>query len=351
MKLSVLNILFFVVVAASAQPLVRFSALNHQLGEVAWLMPRVVTFEFINAGDAPLKVLDVRADCDCTEATWPRTMIAKGESAQISVRFDATLLGTFSKSVAVYTNASEEPTFLSISGKVVREVSYRPEDYAHRIGDFHLNRKVMEFDNVGEGATPKVVLQIFNGSTRAFHPEFMHMPPYLSAVAIPDVINPGVAGELHVEVNSSLVKNEGLTRSTVYLSRYVGDRISPENALDVIVTKVPKLDDSPEALKLAPQVVLSDTIVDFGRFGKKTKLKGRVQIVNNGASALEIRRLQVYTQGVRASLNKSVVQPGEKATLQVQLSADALEGEQPRVLLITNDPRCPKQVIHLKAER
>lgn len=350
MKLTVFNILFFFAAMLSAQPMVRFSALHHNLGEVGWLTPREVAFDFINAGNEPLKILDVRPDCDCTDAVWPQSAIAKGEVAQIKVRFDATLLGSFNKNVAVYTNADEEPVYLQIAGKVVKEVTFRSEDFAYHIGDFQLSTNQIEFDNVEKGATPKVVVQLYNGSTHAYHPELMHLPRYLSVVATPNVINPGKVGELHFELNTSLINDVGLSRSTIYLSRFVGDRISEKSAIDVFVTMVPKMESTPELLENAPKIAVSDTVLAMGKLGKKTKLKGKAEIFNQGNAPLEIQRLQVYNPGLRVSLNNSVIKPGGKAKLNITLSADALGHGKQRVLLITNDPRSPKVVVDLEVD-
>ena len=348
MRTTLSTILFFIATALCAQPQAEFSSEEAHLGEVAWQTPRVATFAVRNVGNEPLLITKMRPDCDCTNAVWPAQPILPGERAEISVRFDATLLGRFDKAIAVYTNAQAEPTYLHVIGKVVREVSFRPEDFAHRIADYHLDKNVIEFDNVKQGSTPKVIIQVFNGSTHAFHPELMHLPAYLSVVATPELIEPGKKGELHIELNSNLLRDMGLTKTSVFLSRFVGDRVSQDNELEVFITMVPELQASPEELAQAPKAELSDSTLTLGAFGKKKKLSGTIMLHNNGQSPLEVKRLQVYNPGLRVSLSSSVIKPGKSAKMKITLSADASSKGKRSILLITNDPRNPKIVVNIK---
>ena len=131
---TVLSTIFFVLATVvCAQPKAEFSAESFHLGEVAWQTPRFATFEVKNAGNAPLRIVSVRPDCDCTNAVWPSQAVEPGETAEISVRFDATLLGRFDKAVAVYTNAQSEPFYYHLIGRVVKEVTFKPEDFAFHI--------------------------------------------------------------------------------------------------------------------------------------------------------------------------------------------------------------------------
>lgn len=347
MKTSLSAIFFFLAAVLCAQPKIEFPSEEAYLGEVAWQSPRIATFSFLNAGNEPLQITKVRPDCDCTNAVWPAQPIPPGERAEISVRFDATLLGRFDKALAVYTNAQDAPIYLHVMGVVVREVTFRPDDFAHRIADYHLDKNVIEFDNVKQGTTPKTVIQVFNGSAHAFHPELMHLPAYLSAVAMPELIEPGKKGELHVELNSSLLRDMGLTKTSVYLSRFVGDRVSEENELEVFVTMVPESDATPEQLASAPEIVLSDSVLHLGPFGKKKSLRGTVMVSNKGFSPLEIKRLQVYNPGLNVSLSSAVIQPGKSAKMKIKLTNDAHSKGKRSILLITNDPRNPKVVVNV----
>ena len=67
------------------------------------------TFEIKNEGDAPLELTDVRPACGCTVARYDKT-IAPGEVGKVSVKIKTdNFAGPIAKSVAVFTNDSENP--------------------------------------------------------------------------------------------------------------------------------------------------------------------------------------------------------------------------------------------------
>ncbi|MBO5699693.1 MAG: DUF1573 domain-containing protein [Bacteroidaceae bacterium] len=346
---SVLTFIFFWVgTCIFAQPKAEFPITHNKLGEVKWQMPTRLVFEVQNVGDQPLQLIDVVPDCDCTAAQWSEAPIEPGKKGEIVVLFDATLLGTFQKSIAVLTNENQQPTYLHFSGKVVKNVKYTSADFNSHMGEIHTSTDVIEFNNVQKGEMPKATITIFNGSSRAFHPELMFLPDYLSAVSMPDYIEPGQIGELHIELNSNLLRDMGLTQTSVYLSRFIGDRISPENEISISATVIPQLSVSPEQLKFAPQIELSDTLLTIGDFGKKKKLKKKLLIKNTGASDLNIERIQLYNPGMNISINKSSIKPGESAKVNITLFADNKRKGSQKILLITNDPRKPQVIIELK---
>ena len=333
-----------------AQPVAHFKYTERNMGDIAWLMPASTHFEVQNTGDKPLQILDVRTDCGCALAEWASETIAPGKTAKITIAYNAALLGTFHKTVAVTTNTDERITYLTLKGRVVKEVAYSTEDFAVHIGDFHLSTNEITFDNVKVGTTPKQTVKVLNASAHALHPELMHMPDYLTAVAAPDVIPPGKVGEITFVLNSKLITDFGLTQSTIYLSRFVGDKISEENALQVSAVLLPKLPTTKGKLAYAPRLELSDTTLVFPQFGTKKKLTKTVMLKNSGNAPLNVMRLQVYNPGLGVQLNQSVLQPGEQAKLKITWHNMPEKHGQRSVLLITNDPKMPKAVVHLKQE-
>ncbi len=80
-------------------------------------------FEFINSGKQDLKIVYVNPACGCTIADWPKTPIAPGKKAIISVTFDSKeQFGAISKEVFILSNAVTLGDFytLYIKGEVVK---------------------------------------------------------------------------------------------------------------------------------------------------------------------------------------------------------------------------------------
>ena len=75
-------------------------------------------FKFTNTGNAPLVISKVKSSCGCTVASKPNQPILPGESAQIEVNYDTKRVGTFTKSITVFSNAREPSMNLKIKGTI-----------------------------------------------------------------------------------------------------------------------------------------------------------------------------------------------------------------------------------------
>jgi len=96
-----------------------FEEILHDYGEIPEGSDGTCAFTFKNLGDASIVINRVRSSCGCTVPSWPREPVEPGESAEITVRYNTALTGTFLKSVLVYSTASNSPVKLQIKGKVV----------------------------------------------------------------------------------------------------------------------------------------------------------------------------------------------------------------------------------------
>nr|MDA3781380.1 DUF1573 domain-containing protein [Bacteroidales bacterium] len=79
----------------------------------------IYKFEFINKGKEPLLLTNVRSSCGCTVPTWPKKPIKSGKKGEISVKYNTNIIGSFAKSIMVYSNAKTSQVKLTIKGKVV----------------------------------------------------------------------------------------------------------------------------------------------------------------------------------------------------------------------------------------
>ncbi|HRK73498.1 MAG TPA: DUF1573 domain-containing protein, partial [Rhodothermales bacterium] len=112
------GILFLDVVTLLGQA-VSVSTPSHSFGEIREGTKAHHVFYFINKGQTPLTIRDVRASCGCTIPEWTRKAIPVDSSGQIKVVFDSTgRPGPFSKSVVMTTSGGEE-VFFGISGNVL----------------------------------------------------------------------------------------------------------------------------------------------------------------------------------------------------------------------------------------
>jgi len=76
-------------------------------------------FKFTNVGKAPIIISRANGSCGCTVPTVPKRPIMPGETAEIGVKYATNRIGAFSKSITLYSNASEKTKVIRVKGKVL----------------------------------------------------------------------------------------------------------------------------------------------------------------------------------------------------------------------------------------
>ena len=68
---------------------------------------------------------------------------------------------------------------------------------------------------------------------------------------------------------------------------------------------------------------------------------------------LKLSKIQAFNQAITIALSKTELQPDEEGKMKVTVDARflGLSKAQPRVLIITNDPKTPKSVVNVKFEK
>lgn len=335
---------------ALAQPVAVFDSPRHDMGAVMWHSGQTVSFNIKNSGNEPLVIKNIETSCDCTVPQWDKKPIEPGNSATITVGYNAETLGHFNKQVAVYTNAAAEPKFLTILGNVVTSVQGYTGDYQYQIGNIKLNTEEIEFDDVHRGDMPVREIEVFNAGSAPYKPELMHLPKYLSVASEPAEIRPNHGGKILVTLDSRKLHTMGLTQTSVYLSRYPGDKVGDDNELSVSAILLPEAEQMSEAeLAVAPQAVIdTDAVVFPSAAGQK--LRATVTITNIGKSPLLIRSLQVSSSAINVGVGRKIA-PGKQTKLKITVLPKYLKRHQAsrlRVLMITNDPRQPKLTVAVK---
>jgi len=168
---------------------------------------------------------------------------------------------------------------------------------------------------------------------------------------MPAVLQPHQAGRIVVVLNSLLLRDYGLTQTSVYLAGNPGDKVSPDHEIAVSAVMLPSFDQTATSSQAAPRLYISKEKVDV-LFDKKKKKTEVIDIENRGQEELRITSLQMFTRGLKISLAKSVLKPGEKTKLKITMLRDELKTvrTRPRVLMICNDPQKPKVTITINAK-
>ncbi len=100
-------------------PDIFFKELNHNFGTIKYQEEALYKFVFTNTGKEPLLLTNVRSSCGCTVPTWPKKPIKPGKKGEISVKYNTRIIGSFAKSIMVFSNAKTSQIKLTIKGKVL----------------------------------------------------------------------------------------------------------------------------------------------------------------------------------------------------------------------------------------
>jgi hypothetical protein len=314
------------------------------MGRTGYEMPVTATFEMRNRGLRRLVIQDVVPDCYCTKVEYPKGEIGIGDKFTIKMTYDARTLGHYNKQAAIISNGSKKPVYIMMKGVVLEHYVDLSGNYPVVMGDLRLDKNELEFDDVNRGEQLVQQLHIYNNSTQTYQPNLMHLPPYLSASIVPERMQPGDEGIITVTLNSTKLHNYGLTQTSVYLASNPGDKVSPDHQIDVSAILLPSFSGVNSAQ--APKIELSAETVDI-QFEGKSKQTEIISIANMGNAELDISSLQMFTSGLRISLDKSRLQPGEYGKLKITAIRGDLQKvrTRPRILMITNDPQKPKVTI------
>lgn len=329
---------------AAAQPEAKFDTTSLDLGTVLWNKECTATFTVTNSGTKPLVINSVETSCGCTKAAWTKAPIKAGKSGEVSVAYSADMLGHFDKRLAVRTNAGSRPVLLSIKGVVSADAPEYTGGYPYQMGNLRINADELLFDDVSLGDQPQLSIEVFNGGSENYRPTLMHLPDYLAAKAEPEQLGPGKGGKITVTLDSRKLRGMGLTQTSVYLSRFPGDKVSKDTEIGVSAVLLPSFGSLTDAqLETAPAIRLSTSRLDLGSPGKKSKAKGSITITNAGKSTLNIKSLQVFNSALNVDVKREIA-PGESARLNIAVIMRYLKrSRRPlRMLMITNDPKQPK---------
>lgn len=346
----ILPLFLMAALPVAAQKLVAIKA-DVDAGKTGYMQPVTAVFEFRNKSHRKLRIERVVPDCRCTTIEYPHDEVGSNEKFEIRMTYDARQLGHFDKQAAIVSNGSSKPFYIRMKGVVLADLQDFSGSYPVEMGDLRLDKAELEFDDVNRGDQQIQELHIYNNGTKVYHPNLMHLPSYLTAVVTPEILGPGRSGKITVVLNSAMLHDYGLTQTSIYLAGNPGDKVSPDHEISVSAVLLPSFEGMAIDKSHAPKMQLSKNQVDI-QFDGKSKKSDVIMVTNTGGAPLNITSLQLFTGGLKVSLGKRNLNPGETTKLKITAMREELSKvrTRPRILMITNDPSNPKITITINAK-
>jgi hypothetical protein len=322
---------------------INFEVMEHDFGKVKEVDGKITfIFDFTNKGMSPLVVSRVQASCGCTTPTWTKEPIEPGKKGSITVTYNpAGRPGTFTKSITVYSNATDEQVVLSIKGEVIPKQTNENTEYPISMGELSTKTKVIQMNNVNKGEKQGRTIDIQNPSKGVIKPTIENLPTYLTATITPETLKPNEEGKITFTFNSKNCSQWGPISDDIYLIINGKKIFSDEYKLTVVGNVVE--DFSKQTLdqkRKSPILEMPQYEIKFGTIKTNSKRTDKFRINNRGLNPLEIRRIINNNKEITVRATKYTIPGGKSTDMIVNLNTKNLtDGNYKKSFTIqTNDP-------------
>ncbi len=328
-----------------AQPAISFKEMDHDFGSFPENGGKVThNFTFVNTGDQPLVLSNVRSTCGCTVPQYTKEPIIPGDSGTIKVTYNPQgRPGKFNKPIYVNTNVSTERITLRIKGIVTKDEEPKAIN-PYKIGDLSLRSLHLALFETPKGQLKSGEIAIRNeGKSRLSNPIFKNVPAHITVEMLPRELSYREEGVLKITYNPDQVDDWGFQREEFQL----GFANGATGDFNTITVSANLLDDfsqlTPSQRREAGHVRLSSDAVDFGVITGTKILKRTFTITNTGNQSLLIRKISNDNRILEVSCKKGELKPGKSVKVTVNCDPSLTRSNllNTRLMVITNDPDRP----------
>jgi hypothetical protein len=344
-KYSFLLVVMLVTLTSFAQkPVIDFEIKTYDFGKINEEDGKATyVFNFTNKGNVPLVVNRVQASCGCTTPTWTKEPIEPGKKGSITVTYNpAGRPGVFTKSITVYSNATEEQSSLLIKGEVITKSNNTEVDaYSQSIGNLKLNAKVVQMNNIDKGKSQVRTVEIKNSGNANLKVAVENLPTYLFAVVTPDILKPNESGKITFTFNSKNCAQWGPINDEVYISLNGQKKFSEDFQIKVFGNIIENFSTMTlEQKQKAPILEMKERSINIGEMKPGTIKTVKIKIGNKGINPLEVRRVINNNKDIKIQPLKLTISNGKSMDLVTTINSKSLtEGEYRKSITVqTNDP-------------
>lgn len=308
-------------------------------------------FFFINTGNIPLKIENVKASCGCTTPAWTKDDIIPGDSGFIKIQYNPlNRPGPFNKTITVTSNAEPNVSVLAIEGNVLPKPETIADEFPHQIGNLRFRYKILNMGNITTRDTVFRKFPVYNdGQSIIVFSERVVGPDHIRVEFEPKILTPGRRGNITLTYDPAIKGELGFSSDNIII--FTNEKEDSNKQFNVYATVeeyFPPLRE--EELAVAPKITFDKTIHDFGSLEQGKVVDTEFLFYNEGKQDLNIRQAKAVCNCTAIKLEKETIGPGESAKILVEFDTSAIIGNQQKsIVLFTNDPKAPTRVLTLKA--
>lgn len=333
---------------------IQFHNTSHDFGRISEdIHYAKCRFIFTNTGKKDLIVNNVQTSCGCTTPDWSRDTISPGDSGFVDAKYETiNRLGTFRKTITVYTNAVNSPfVHLDILGDVYKEAPSANSIAIPEYGKVYFDPETVAFDVLYDNAKDTQIARLVNGSiySTSFQP-LGPLPEYCQVLGYPSSLEPNETAKIYIILDGSKIQKYGFGafQIPVMCDNPMGAGIG----LFVAYTRkqyFPKL--TAKQLKSAPKIEFDRKLHDFGEAETGAIMDTEFEITNSGKQNLIIHEIYPECTCLRVSYPKNELKPGESMKLKVSFDTVAKKGLNTQsIWVVSNDPSLPEFFVYIRAK-
>ncbi len=350
------GILFLSAVSLShAQaPAMRFETDDHDFGVVPEEGgPISHPFTFVNTGDAPLLISEVKASCGCTTPSWSKEPIAPGDTGVVVAQYNPqNRPGTFRKSITVTSNADPATRALYIKGVVNPKPKTPIDDYPTAMGNLRVKYQSLNMAKVLTKEPLTKSFEMYNDGPDAILFNAINVtPPHITVDVEPKELLPRQKGFIRVTYDATqAVEQDRLGFSTDRIRLYTNeaDSVKEFTVMATVEEYFEPLTD--KELRKAPKISFASKTHDFGTIAQDAVAKTEFTFTNTGKDDLHIRSTKANCGCTVSQPDKKVLESGESSTIAVTFNAQGRRGKQQKTITVfSDDPVNPTQQLTIKA--
>lgn len=310
------------------------------------------TFRFRNEGSLPLVIHSVGVSCGCTYPQFSKEPVLPGKSGEMKITFDPTNRpGRFEKVISVASNDPRGSIRLTITGNVEGRPRTIQDDYPYYVTDgLRIADRSLVAGTLPRGKATVRTLGIANSGKEpvGISIDASSLPAWLTVRPAKTTLTPGERSEIVLTFDASKADLWGKYRFRFPLIVNGQKQPDPVEATVIFAEDFSAL--SRAELQRAPRADYSSFFYHFSDQPQGKTLTRQFQISNGGEKELIIRHIGPSGSRIRARADKTVIKPGDTATLTVTLDTKGMTGRLSEgVTVVTNDPARPARDIRVLA--
>lgn len=313
--------------------------------------------KFVNEGSEPTAINRVKSTCGCTVARYTEGEIAPGDTATVSFTYNpAGRPGRFLKHIKVYTGIDNRVTSITLRGTVIGAPQTLAKEYPVEAGALRLSTDTLRMGHITQGASRNEFIHGYNQSSDTLRLGWDGVPRALSLGVSSRDVAPGDIFTLSIYLNTAELADPGgnVMRFGITSTPRGGKTYVIPFTVDAYVD--PDLSAlTPEDMKVAPLATIYPTVVELGTVtATDRKIKLKVSIVNDGKSALQVKR--VYSPQMKIERKGRFpfsLKPGKSKEMEIEVDASLIPAGLFNIPIdvLTSDPLHPSRSFRIVGVR